>query len=339
MPMFDDLGGKSALVTGASRGLGLHFAELLARHGVRVTLAARDSAALAAAQARIGGSGGSATSVELDVTDKASVEAAIASVPGKLDILVNNAGISAAGAALAVEEDDWDRVIDTNLKGSFLVAQAAARRMSSDRSGGAIVNIASILGLRVAGGVSSYAASKAGGHSIDQRARPRMGALRHPGQCALSGLYRDGSQPRLLRHRSRRGADPADPPAPPWPSRRTRCPTPSALLRRGQLHDRHDAGRRRRPPRLNALGSIPWISPSPAASRTSASGSRPLSRRRSCRWNPIRRPTTPMRTSASSSPTACGPKRAPKGSGACSSSPRTAGRASARSAWRSATRR
>ncbi|MCP4380639.1 MAG: SDR family NAD(P)-dependent oxidoreductase, partial [Hyphomicrobiales bacterium] len=159
--MFDDLAGKSALVTGASRGLGLHFAELLAGHGVNVTLAARDKAALATAQARVSSDGGVAAIVDLDVTDKASVEAAIAFVPGTLDILVNNAGITAGGSALTIEEHDWDQVIDTNLKGSFLVAQAAAKRVSDEKTGSAIVNIASILGLRVAGGLAAYAASKA----------------------------------------------------------------------------------------------------------------------------------------------------------------------------------
>jgi len=159
--LFDDLAGKTALVTGASRGLGRHFAELLARSGVRVVLAARDSGALAAVHSTIEDAGGDASVVALDVTDKASVAAAIASVPGSLDILVNNAGVSTAGPALALEEEDWDRVVDTNLKGSFLVAQAAARRMSEEKTGGAIVNIASILGLRVAGGVAAYAASKA----------------------------------------------------------------------------------------------------------------------------------------------------------------------------------
>ncbi len=161
MPIFDDLDGKSALVTGASRGLGLHFAELLARYGVKVILAARDSAAVADACARIEKAGGTASPVRLDVSDMASVEAAISSLPGALDILVNNAGVNVAGPALTLTENDWDAVIGTNLKGSFLIAQAAARRMSAEKTGGAIVNIASILGLRVAGGVAAYAASKA----------------------------------------------------------------------------------------------------------------------------------------------------------------------------------
>ncbi|TAJ31190.1 SDR family NAD(P)-dependent oxidoreductase [Bosea sp. (in: a-proteobacteria)] len=157
---FDDLHGKSALVTGASGGLGLHFARLLASHGVNVTLAARRIAALEGACRGIAEAGGAAQALGLDVTDPTSVSAALAE--RHFDILINNAGISGAGRAADLSEADWDAVIDTNLKGVFLVAQAAARGMRESGRGGAIVNIASILGERVAGGVSAYAASKAG---------------------------------------------------------------------------------------------------------------------------------------------------------------------------------
>ena len=157
--MFEDIGGKTALVTGASGGLGLHFAGLLARHGARVVLAARRADALETACAQIVAQGGKAEPVLLDVSDAQSV----ADVIGRLDIdiLINNAGISIAKPALDLGEADWDDVIDTNLKGSFLVAQAVARRMKHAGRPGAIVNIASILGLRVAGNLSVYAASKA----------------------------------------------------------------------------------------------------------------------------------------------------------------------------------
>lgn len=158
--MFEDLSGKKALVTGASGGLGLHFAELLARHGVAVTLAARRLPALEAAVAAIHAAGGSADGLALDVADSASVATALAG--RRFDILVNNAGISGAGPAAELSEIAWDAVLDTNLKGVFLVAQAVARSMRESGAGGSIVNIASILGHRVAGGVSAYAASKAG---------------------------------------------------------------------------------------------------------------------------------------------------------------------------------
>jgi NAD(P)-dependent dehydrogenase (short-subunit alcohol dehydrogenase family) len=158
--LFDDLKGKTALVTGASGGLGLHFARLLASHGVRVTLAARRVEALKQACEDIAAAGGEAIAQALDVADAASVRRALDGT--RFDILINNAGISGTGRAADLSEDDWDAVIDTNLKGVFLVAQAVARGMHEAGRGGAIVNIASILGTRVVGGVSAYAASKAG---------------------------------------------------------------------------------------------------------------------------------------------------------------------------------
>lgn len=160
--MFDDLKGKKALITGASGGLGLHFAELLARRGALVTLSARRKQALDEACARIEAAGGSARTVQMDVSDSASVVAALAEVGTSFDILVNNAGISGAARALDLKEAEWDRVLDTNLKGVFVVAQAVARGMKAAGHGGAIVNIASILGHRVAGNLSAYATSKAG---------------------------------------------------------------------------------------------------------------------------------------------------------------------------------
>lgn len=160
--MFEDISGKTALVTGASGGLGLHFARLLARQGGNVLLAARRADALERACAAITAAGGKATPVLLDVADARSVAEAVGKLDIDVDIVVNNAGISVAKRALDLSEADWDDVIDTNLKGSFLVAQAVARRMQAAGREGAIVNIASILGLRVAGNLSAYAASKAG---------------------------------------------------------------------------------------------------------------------------------------------------------------------------------
>lgn len=152
-----DLSGKVALVTGASGGLGLHFAQLLARRGAHVILAARRVDALAAGVAGITGLGGHAEALALDVGDPAAVAAAFAAI-GPLDILINNAGISHVAPALEMGEAEWSRVIDTNLNGVFFVAQHAARAMQA--RGGAIVNIASILGLRVAGAIAPYVASK-----------------------------------------------------------------------------------------------------------------------------------------------------------------------------------
>lgn len=152
--------GKHALVTGASSGLGAHFAAVLARAGARVTLAARRKEALADVAARIVDAGGTAEAVTLDVTDAQSL-AALSGVLADVDILVNNAGIVREAPALKLAEADWDAVMDTNLKGMFLMAQAAGRAMRA-RGGGVILNIASVLGLRQAGGVLPYAVAKAG---------------------------------------------------------------------------------------------------------------------------------------------------------------------------------
>lgn len=157
-----DLTGMRALITGASSGLGSHFAQVLARAGASVTLAARRVDALEDACEIIRGSGGQARSTRMDVTNAESIRAALSQTSGGFDILVNNAGLSIARPALETGEEDWDTVIDTNLKGAFLVAQAVARDMADNGRGGTIVNIASILGIRAAGNVSSYAASKAG---------------------------------------------------------------------------------------------------------------------------------------------------------------------------------
>ena len=148
------LKGKRALVTGASSGLGLHFAGVLSRAGADVTLAARRLDKVQAAAAALD----NADAIVLDVTDAGSVAKVFAAAP--YDIVVNNAGISGASAAKDMDVADFQRVLDTNLTGVFAVAQAAARAMGG--KGGSIINIASILGLRVAGHVAAYAASKAG---------------------------------------------------------------------------------------------------------------------------------------------------------------------------------
>lgn len=160
--MFEDLNGKVVLVTGASSGLGAHFAELFASYGAHVIAAARRADALETLCERIRASGGKAEAISLDVTDASAVDTCFSGLAAAPQIVVNNAGISISAPALDVTADDWDKVLDTNLRGVFLVAQAAARRMRQDRIGGSIVNVASILGHRVTGALASYAASKAG---------------------------------------------------------------------------------------------------------------------------------------------------------------------------------
>lgn len=153
------LAGKRALVTGASSGLGQHFARTLATAGAAVTLAARRVDKVAGEAAALRAAGFTADAAALDVTDAAAVEAYFAAAL-PFDIVVNNAGISGSGSAIDMPVEAFETVIDTNLTGVFAVAQAAARGMRG-HGGGAIINIASILGLRVSGQVSAYAASKA----------------------------------------------------------------------------------------------------------------------------------------------------------------------------------
>jgi NAD(P)-dependent dehydrogenase (short-subunit alcohol dehydrogenase family) len=160
-----DLSGKVALVTGASSGLGIHFARTLAAAGASVAIAARRADRLVSLQTELQKAGGKAAAVELDVQSGKSVSAAFDAAEtalGAIDIVVNNAGISIVKPALDMPEEDWDAVVDTNLRGAWLVAQTAARRWVAAKRPGVIVNIASILGLRTIGQVAPYNASKAG---------------------------------------------------------------------------------------------------------------------------------------------------------------------------------
>lgn len=160
------LEGRVALVTGASSGLGRHFAVTLARAGAKLAVAARRTDRLRDLVAEIAAFDGHALPIPLDVRDPRSVRDAVAAAEtelGAINILVNNAGITAPKPALEIDEADWDAVIGTNLTGAWRVATETARHMARMGQGGSIVNIASILGH---GGVtrqlSSYAISKAG---------------------------------------------------------------------------------------------------------------------------------------------------------------------------------
>ena len=160
-----DLSGKVALVTGASSGLGVHFARTLAEAGASVAIAARRADRLASLQAELQKGGAKALAVDLDVQSAESIVAAFDKVEatlGPIDILVNNAGTSIVKPALDMPEADWDSVVDTNLRGAWLMMQTAGKRWVAAKRPGAIVNIASILGLRTIGQVAPYNASKAG---------------------------------------------------------------------------------------------------------------------------------------------------------------------------------
>ena len=122
-----DLSGKTALVTGASSGLGEHFARCLGAAGASVVLAARRAERLTALQAELAGKGIAASVVDLDVTSSDSIAAALEAAR-PVDIVVNNAGISIVKPALDMPEQDWDSVVNTNLRGAWLVAQGAAKR-------------------------------------------------------------------------------------------------------------------------------------------------------------------------------------------------------------------
>ena len=153
-----------ALVTGANGGLGAHFAGTLAEAGATVVLGARRPAAAEAVCRRINESGARAHVVELDVTEPSSVKLAldhIESQIGPLRVLINNAGIAVTKPLLEHTERDWQDVLSVNLSGAWYTAQEVARRMVRAESGGSIVNISSILGLRVAAQIPAYVASKA----------------------------------------------------------------------------------------------------------------------------------------------------------------------------------
>lgn len=157
------LDGKTVLITGASSGLGQHFAKVLSAAGARVAVTARRRDRLDRLAAEITDAGGTALAVGMDVTDRGSVTAALDEIAAELavpDVLINNAGVATGAAVLDVTDDDWRMVIDTNLEGAWIVAQETARRMK-DAGGGNIINTASILGLRVSAGVAPYAISKA----------------------------------------------------------------------------------------------------------------------------------------------------------------------------------
>ncbi len=166
-----DLSGRVALVTGASSGLGRHFALVLARAGAKVALAARRVDRLDALAQEIAGFDGRALPVALDVTSPAGVGAALEAVEtelGPIGIVINNAGIASSGPILEQSEEEWRRILDTNLDGAWRVARAAAATMVKRGHSGTIVNIASILGLRAAGHVAAYSAAKAALISLTQ---------------------------------------------------------------------------------------------------------------------------------------------------------------------------
>ena len=159
------LTGRVALVTGASSGLGVQFAKALADNGAAVALVARRADRLKSLKDEIEGKGGRAVAIEADVTDHAAVARTFDAAEkafGTVTILVNNAGIAHGGRAVEMPPEEWRKVLSTNLDAVFFWAQEAARRLLVAKKQGAIVNIASVLGLAVSKGAVAYAAAKAG---------------------------------------------------------------------------------------------------------------------------------------------------------------------------------
>lgn len=160
-----NLKGRVALVTGASSGLGVQFAKALADNGAAVALVARRADRLKSLKDEIEGKGGRAVAIEADVTDHAAITRAFDAAEkafGTVTILVNNAGIAHGGRAVEMPPEEWRKVLSTNLDAVFFWAQEAARRLLAAKKQGAIVNIASVLGLAVSKGAVAYAAAKAG---------------------------------------------------------------------------------------------------------------------------------------------------------------------------------
>jgi NAD(P)-dependent dehydrogenase (short-subunit alcohol dehydrogenase family) len=160
-----DLKGRVAMVTGASSGLGARFAQVLAANGAAVALVARRTDRLKELQGKIAQAGGKAIAVEADVLDRPSMTRAFDQIEkalGTVTILVNNAGVAHSTRATDVSEEEWRRVVGTNLDAVFYNAQEAAKRMLAAGKKGAIVNIASVLGFGVSKGTIAYSTAKAG---------------------------------------------------------------------------------------------------------------------------------------------------------------------------------
>jgi len=160
-----DLTGQVALVTGASSGLGRHFAGGLSANWAGVALVARRAVRIAGLMSEIVAAGGCALAISADVTDRAAMERAFAAAEqafGTVTVLINNAGIAHSGRAVEIGETEWRRILAVDLDAVFFWAQEAARRMLAAGKRGAIVNVASILGLGVSKGTVAYATAKAG---------------------------------------------------------------------------------------------------------------------------------------------------------------------------------
>jgi gluconate 5-dehydrogenase len=187
-----DLSGQTAIVTGASRGLGQHFARALAHAGADLVLTSRNRADLTAFAAEIEAMGRKATALTLDVREQASIERMAADAEdacGQIHILVNNAGCNVRKPALDVTWDDWNLILDTNLRGSFFVAQEIARRMVPHRYG-RIINIGSVTSLFGYAGLAPYGASRGGVRQLTMSLADDWGKHGITVNCLAPGWFR-----------------------------------------------------------------------------------------------------------------------------------------------------
>jgi NAD(P)-dependent dehydrogenase (short-subunit alcohol dehydrogenase family) len=190
-PLFN-LGGRVAIVTGTSRGLGQGFARALARAGADLVLTSRTRDSLQAFEAEIRAMGRRAISLELDVRSQESIERLASAVEaefGHLDILVNNAGCNVRKPALEVTWDDWNLILETNLRGSFFVAQSVARRMIP-RHYGRIINIGSVTSVAGYAGLAPYGASRGGIRQLTMSLADDWGAYGITVNCLAPGWFR-----------------------------------------------------------------------------------------------------------------------------------------------------
>lgn len=189
---FFDLSGNVAIVTGSSRGLGQYFARALAKSGADLVLTSRRKEACAEFEAEIKGLGRKAISLDLDVRQQESIErmaAAAEEAYGKIDILVNNAGMNIRKPAFEVTWDDWNQILDTNLRGSFFVAQAVAKRMAQ-RKYGRIINIGSVTSVNGYAGLGPYGASRGGIRQLTMSLADDWGPLGITVNCLAPGWFK-----------------------------------------------------------------------------------------------------------------------------------------------------
>ena len=187
-----DLSGRVALVTGTSRGLGQYFARALAKAGADLVLTSRNRDQLAGFEAEIKSLGRRAVSIALDVRDHVSIEQMVAAAEeafGQIDILVNNAGCNVRKPALDVTWDDWNLILDTNLRGSFFVAQAVARGMIA-RGYGRIINIGSVTSVAGYAGLAPYGASRGGIRQLTMSLADDWGRHGVTVNCLAPGWFR-----------------------------------------------------------------------------------------------------------------------------------------------------